>query len=190
MTGHPLSRLVDAVLEATVVGSFTRFGHAVRSRLPGWDEPPASVLIGRTVVVTGATSGLGQAMAIQLAELGATLHLVGRNPSALTEIVDRLRSEGTASSVTGHRCNLASLSEVRALADAIDGPVDVVAHNAGVMAEGRQDTADGIELTTQVHVVAPFLLTTLFLDRLRGEPGRPGRHDGLRGHVHAEARRR
>ena len=58
--------LVDALLELTVVGSFSRIGPAVRRRLDHWAPPPADVLAGRTVLVTGPTSGLGRQVPMSL----------------------------------------------------------------------------------------------------------------------------
>ena len=74
--------LVDAALEISVVGSFSRIGPAVRRRLDGWSAPPPAVLAGRTVVVTGPTSGLGLAATKALAGLGARVVLVGRDRGA------------------------------------------------------------------------------------------------------------
>ena len=70
---------VDKVLEATVVGSFSRIGYDVRSRLGHWDEPPS--MKGRSVLITGATSGLGQEAATRLASLGASVRFVARDES-------------------------------------------------------------------------------------------------------------
>lgn len=159
---------VDQVLEATVVGSFTRAGSAVRSRLTGWEHPAQDAMRGRTALVTGATSGLGAALATQLAGLGCRVLVVGRNASKLADTVTRLEDDGA--DVVGEQADLAHLSQVRELADRIDEPIDVLAHVAGVMTESREESADGIELTAQVHVVAPFLLTSRLLDRLRARP--------------------
>ncbi len=156
-------------MEATVVGSFTDLGVAARRRLPGWEEPRDGALTGKVAVVTGATSGIGQALARQLVELGATVHLVGRDAKKLDSTVAALRNGRPARSVAGHRADLARLADVRRLAATVhhaERPIDVLAHVAGALVHERQHTTDGIELTAQVHVVAPFLLTTLVLDSL------------------------
>lgn len=172
MLPRPLARAVDAALEATVVLSFSRVGYAVRSRIDDW-EPLASLDgTGRRVVVTGANSGLGYATARALLRSGASVVLVVRSDAkgrdtlrALVqdlggEVDDRARIE---------LADLADLGSVRALAERLladDAPIDALVHNAGAMFDQRSTTDDGLERTYQVHVVAPFLLTTLLLERL------------------------
>jgi dehydrogenase/reductase SDR family member 12 len=161
-----LARAVDAVLEATVVASFSKAGPAVRSRLDGWRDAPGGVLAGRVAVVTGATSGIGAAVASGLRGLGATVHAVGRDEAKLAHTIGAL---GGGPGAVAQPADLARLVDVRALlqrvVDATDR-VDVLAHVAGVMADERTITDDGIELTAQVHVVAPHVLTSGLLARL------------------------
>ena len=76
-----LAKAVDDVLEISVGGSFSRIGYVVRRRLEGWADPGR--LEGKTMIVTGASSGIGRAAAIQLAGLGAEVWLVGRNAERL-----------------------------------------------------------------------------------------------------------
>lgn len=84
--------LVDAMLEAPVVGSFSRVGFEARQRLEHWTPLADYDLSGQVIVLTGATSGLGRAAATQLARCGATLVLVGRNADrnerAVVEMID------------------------------------------------------------------------------------------------------
>ena len=75
--------LIDGGLELTVVGSFSRIGHAVRRRLYAWSDPRPDALDGKTVLITGPTSGLGRAAAEAVAALGARVVLVGRTRSRL-----------------------------------------------------------------------------------------------------------
>jgi NAD(P)-dependent dehydrogenase (short-subunit alcohol dehydrogenase family) len=82
--------LLDAGLEISVVGSFTRIGPAARRRLFGWSSPPAGAMAGRTVLVTGPTSGLGRAATDALAALGARIVLVGRSEERLALLRDEL----------------------------------------------------------------------------------------------------
>lgn len=163
-----LARSVDAAMEATVVPSFTKLGAVARGRMFAWEEPPPGALRGKVAVVTGATSGIGAALARRLAELGAEVHAVGRDPVKLAGCVAELGSIPGAT-VVAQEADLARLDDVRALADRLSATcdrVDVLAHVAGALVHERTDTVDGIELTAQVHVVAPFLLTTALLEHL------------------------
>src|ERR1700733_11351956 len=76
-----LAKAVDAVLELSVVGSFSRAGFVIRHKLEEWSDP--GCLEDKTMIVTGASSGIGKAVAIELAALGAEIWLVGRNADHL-----------------------------------------------------------------------------------------------------------
>ena len=160
--GGLLACAVDACLELTVAGSFGRPGPLLRRRLFAWEDPPADALVGRVAVVTGATSGIGRSLAAGVASLGATVHVVGRNAAKLERTVAALRADAPSATIVPQLADLASLEDVRTLADRITArgePVDVLAHVAGALVHERSTTGDGNELTFQVHVVAPFLLT-------------------------------
>jgi NAD(P)-dependent dehydrogenase (short-subunit alcohol dehydrogenase family) len=119
-------------------------------------------LAGRTVVVTGASSGIGAAAARRLAHRGATVIPVGRSKEATASIAAVVGAEPLTA-------DFARLSEVRALAGRILDrcpAIDVLAHNAGLLAGERRLTEDGHELTWQVNHLAPFLLQHLLHDRL------------------------
>jgi retinol dehydrogenase 14 len=120
-------------------------------------------LRGRTVVVTGASSGIGAAGAVHLARLGATVVPVGRDERRLAKVAAEVGGEGL-------RADFASLEAVRQLADELlarHERIDVLVNNAGLIAGRRRLSADGFELTFAVNHLAPFLLTNLLLDRLR-----------------------
>lgn len=84
--------LLDWALELTVIGSFGRPGLVVvlRRRLFGWDSPAPNSMAGRTVLVTGPTSGLERAMTEALAALGARVVIVGRSPERLASLQNSL----------------------------------------------------------------------------------------------------
>ncbi|HZQ84113.1 MAG TPA: SDR family NAD(P)-dependent oxidoreductase [Acidimicrobiales bacterium] len=171
-----IARGVDAALEATVVGSFSRIGYEVRSRLEHW-QAPGNDLAGRTVLVTGATSGIGLAAASRFASLGAAVRFLARDDErarvALAQIVE---AGGPAADVS---YALADVSDFTALREFVDGfllanpDLDVLVHNAGALNRDFHRAPDGTELTLAAHLLGPFLLTGLLLPALRrGAPGR------------------
>ena len=125
----------------------------------------------RTIVVTGASSGVGLAAAKQFAARGDQVVVVGRDPQRLAEAVTQVRAAGDGREPGQFRADFESLDEVRALAahllDAY-GKIDVLANNAGGMVPGYRRTSDGFEATIQGNHLGPFLLTNLLYERLRG----------------------
>ncbi len=175
MSGADLARrAADSALEATVVGGFSRIGYAARRRLFHWDSEPVPDLSGRTALVTGATGGLGFATAQALAARGADVWIVGRDAARTDAARARIASATPGARLTTALADLARLDDVRALAarltDATDH-LDVLVHNAGALVHDLHVTTDGIEVTAQVHVVAPFLLTHLLLPVVRATRG-------------------
>lgn len=157
--------VVDRALEASIVGSFGAPGPALRRRLARWD-PLTVAGTGRTVLVTGANRGLGLAAARALLARGARVVVTGRDQARAQATVERLAADvgGDARErLVAETLELADLASVRALAGRLaqGAPLDVVVHNAGAMFPERALSVDGFELTYQVHVVAPFLLTSL-----------------------------
>lgn len=122
----------------------------------------------RVVVITGASSGIGLAAAVELARRGHHPVLVGRDPDRLGHAVELVRAAGDRTP-DAHRADFAVLDEVRALgrklAESYDR-IDVLANNAGLMAHHRSVTVDGYELTIQVNHLAGFLLSHLLLGRI------------------------
>ncbi|MGK2850438.1 MAG: SDR family NAD(P)-dependent oxidoreductase, partial [Candidatus Limnocylindrales bacterium] len=84
--------LLDDVLEILIVPSFTRIGYLTRERLFGWERAESWSLGGRTVVITGPTSGLGRETAGSFARMGARLVLVGRDADKLERTAIDLRA--------------------------------------------------------------------------------------------------
>ncbi len=119
-------------------------------------------LDGQTIVITGASSGIGAAAARALQARGARLVVVGRSPEATRRVAGELGADY-------HLADFARLADVRALAATLLDRyprIDVLANNAGGLMSDRVVTEDGHELTFQVNHLAPFLLTALLLDRL------------------------
>lgn len=166
--------VLDKVLEATVVGSFSRIGYDVRSRLGHWDEPPS--MKGRSVLITGATSGLGQATAIRLASLGATVRFVARDESRACLAHEAIVDASDSVDVGYFIADMADFDSVRAVAARLAhefGVLDVLVHNAGALTSERAMAPDGTEFTVASQLLGPFLLTSLLLPLLdRSDPGR------------------
>src|SRR3954452_9846165 len=116
---------------------------------------------GRTVVVTGANSGIGLVAARELARAGARVVLAVRDPA---------RGEKAAATITGERevrqLDLSDLGSVRAFAEAWDGDLDVLVNNAGVMAPPEGRTKDGFELQIGTNHLGHFALTNLLLPQV------------------------
>ncbi len=166
--------LIDALLELTVVGSFSRIGPAVRRRLDRWAPPPADALAGRTVLVTGPTSGLGRQVTDELAALGARIGLVGRNPDRLNAVRDALVARYGVDLYPVVVADMGSLASVRAAADrvlATESRLDVLVDNAGAIFPDRTIGADGIEATLATLVVGPFTLISDLLPLLERTAG-------------------
>jgi NAD(P)-dependent dehydrogenase (short-subunit alcohol dehydrogenase family) len=124
-----------------------------------------------TVVVTGASSGVGLAAAEDFARRGARVVVVGRDPGRLATAVERVRAAGGGREPDSYRTDFNRLDEVRELAAALLDRyprIDVLANNAGGMVPQMVTTVDGYESTIQGNHLAPFLLTNLLRDRLRG----------------------
>jgi len=127
-------------------------------------------LSGKTVVLTGASSGIGRATALGLADEGARLILVGRTPERCEETLSEIRRRTGRDDAVMLRADLSSLKEVRRLADEVLARADrlhVLLNNAGVTLLQRQLTVDGLEATFATNHLAYFLLTGLLLPRLR-----------------------
>ncbi len=123
------------------------------------------------VLLTGATRGIGQAAAIELARQGAEVALVGREPERVTAVARDAVAAGGGAPVHEHVADLSLMSDVRGLAEEVHeryGHIDVLANNAGALFASRQETSEGLERTFALNHLAPFLLTNLLLDRLDG----------------------
>jgi len=125
-----------------------------------WTAALLPDLTGRTIIVTGATSGLGKATADALAHAGAHVVLAVRNPAKGQAV-----AEGIAGDIEVRELDLSSLSSVRAFASSWHGPIDVLINNAGIMQVPEARTADGFELQFGTNHLGHFALTNLLLPR-------------------------
>jgi len=124
---------------------------------------------GKTVLITGASSGIGFHAALDLAKLGARVAMVGRDPVRSEAAARELRTRTGSKDVSLFLCDFASQAAVRQLADAFRASydrLDVLVNNAGGVNKTRTITVDGIETTFAVNHLASFLLTNLLLDLL------------------------
>lgn len=165
--------LLDDLIELLVVPSFTRFGYLARRRLFDWEPAESWSLAGRTVVITGPTSGLGREAAGSLARMGARLVLVGRDADKLQQTTDELHVDVPSAELATVVVDMASLASVRDGADRIlatEARIDVVIDNAGAIFPTREETDDGLERTFATMVAGPFVLVARLLPRLLESP--------------------
>lgn len=130
---------------------------------------------GQTVLVTGASGGIGRATALGLARMGARTAIVGRDPGRVAAAAREIRAAAGVT-VDPFVADLSSQLEVRRLAGEVLAAlprIDVLVNNAGGYWDTRHVSADGLEYTFALNHLAPFLLTNLLLERmLTGEKGR------------------
>jgi NAD(P)-dependent dehydrogenase (short-subunit alcohol dehydrogenase family) len=130
----------------------------------------------KTVVLTGATSGIGYEAALALARRGARVVMVGRDPARTERAAAEVAARSGASGVSHALCDFSSQAAIRALAETLLGRhdrIDVLVNNAGGVNKSRQLTPDGIEATFAVNHLGYFLLTNLLLDAIvRSAPAR------------------
>jgi retinol dehydrogenase-14 len=124
---------------------------------------------GKTVLITGGTSGIGKATAVALAARGANVVIVGRNQERGEVAVEEIKAQSHNESVELMLADLSVQAEVRGLAEEFQerhDRIDVLANNAGLVQSKRTETPDGIETTLAINHLAPFLLTNLLIERL------------------------
>lgn len=130
----------------------------------------------KTILLTGATHGIGREAAVALARLGARMVLVGRDPARTEATVADVKARSGSQDVSHLLCDFSSQAEIRKLAEeflARHDRLDVLINNAGGVNKRRRLTVDGIEATFAVNHLGYFLLTNLLLDRIvRSAPAR------------------
>lgn len=128
---------------------------------------------GKVVVITGATSGLGQAAAKEFARRGARVVFTARNQAKAEETLAALKQAGPEAhrSVLGDLSTLAEMKRIGAEIAAAEPRIDVLANNAGAIYTTRQETVDGLELTFATNHMSYFIITNLLLANLKAAPG-------------------
>ena len=132
-------------------------------------EAKQSGLAGKTILVTGATSGIGLEAATVFARAGARVLITGRDPARIDAALAAIRQRSGSSDIEGLQADFASQAAVRKLAADILARcprLDVLVNNAGSVNPTRILTTDGIETTFAVNHLGPFLLTNLLRDRI------------------------
>jgi hypothetical protein len=162
-----LRKAIDAVLETTVVGSFTKVGYEARRRLYDWQDLASLDMTGKTVVITGGNSGLGLVTAKELAGLGADVRIVARNAgrgAAAVEEIDALGA-GRAGLYVPTSSPTTSRSPGRRSPSGSPARRACTRRRA---ARPAQESVDGYGMTFAM-VLGPFLLTSSPLLRAPGE---------------------
>jgi len=129
---------------------------------------------GKTVVVTGATSGIGEVAAIELARMGARIVFVARNPLRRDTTLTRLMVANDKVKHAAYLADLSRLSEMKRVAGeiaAVEPKIDVLINNAGAIFARRETTPDGLEMTFATNHLAYFVVTNLLLERLKAASG-------------------
>jgi retinol dehydrogenase 14 len=126
-------------------------------------------MVGKVVLVTGGTGGIGRATAIGLATMGARVGITGRDPARTGQAAADISAASGNPAVDAFVADMSSQAELRRLATAVHDAyprLDVLINNVGGFWAHRHTTADGLEHTFALNHLAPFLLTNLLLDRL------------------------
>lgn len=168
-----LQPVLEAGLEVSIVGSYSRLGYELRRHLEHFTEVgEAGALAGKVAVITGGSSGIGLATACRLAELGADVVIAGRDESrnavALQSISEAAGQGGARLSSVA--CDLSTLEGCHVLSQhvtALYSEVDILVNNAGALFARYTETTEAREATFALHVLAPFALTALLLPALR-----------------------
>jgi dehydrogenase/reductase SDR family member 12 len=161
--------LLDRALDFTVVPGYSRIGFALRGL--GRHEPVTASLENRVVLVTGGSSGLGEAACERFAAAGARVHMLVRDRERGENAVSRILAQQPRArgAIELALCDLSDLSSIRRFAEDFQARherLDLLVNNAGVLPPERTYSADGVELTFATNVLGPFLLTSLLLPAL------------------------
>ncbi len=170
---RPVTGLLDGAMDRALVLGYTRIGPGLRRRW--WPADPApDAMVGKRVLVSGATAGIGLEMARAFAGLGATVHLLGRSADKVQRCVAEISEQFPEAELVGEVCDVSDLEAVAAwttdFADRV-AALDGLVHNAGLMPKERAVTAQGHELQLATHILGPHLMTERLLPLLRAAQG-------------------
>ena len=129
---------------------------------------------GKTVVVTGGTSGIGEVAALRLAEKGARIVLIARDQTRAAATLVKLKNANPSAAHAAHYGDLSALAEMKRVAGevaAAEPRIDVLVNNAGAVFLSRKTSVDGLEMTFATNHMAYFVVTNILLDRLKATPG-------------------
>jgi NAD(P)-dependent dehydrogenase (short-subunit alcohol dehydrogenase family) len=144
---------------------------------------------GKICLVTGGTNGIGKATAQALAQMGATVVIVGRDAQKTSEVVEEIRAASGNKNVDSLLADLSSQQEVRRLVNEFKSKysdLHVLLNNAGAVFLQRQLSVDGIEMTFALNHLASFLLTNLLLDTIKASA--PARIINVSSDAHASGK--
>ena len=140
---------------------------------------------GKICLVTGATDGIGKVSARVLAEMGAKVIIVGRNPEKSAAVLTELKSSSGNENIDLLMADLAVMQEVRDLAEQVTNSydrLDVLLNNAGGYFSKHEITSDGLEMTFALNHMSYFLLTNKLMELLKYSPPAPVSYTHLRAH--------
>lgn len=166
----PKIRLLDRWMDKSILPgmlTFSKYGYLWRKK--SWN-PLAVSLTGQTVLVTGATSGLGKITALQLARLGAKTIIVGRDLQKVDSVCSEIMAETGNNEVRGEVADLSIKADLHSLVERLNRQernIHILINNAGALYGHREETVDGIERTLALNLMGPFLLTSLLMPKLK-----------------------
>jgi NAD(P)-dependent dehydrogenase (short-subunit alcohol dehydrogenase family) len=124
---------------------------------------------GKTVVITGATSGIGEVAAIRLAEQGARIVFTARDKARADDTMAKLKRANPKADHAVHMADLSTLAEMKRMGAELahEPQIDILVNNAGALFNKRQETGDGLEMTFALNHMAYFVITNMLLGRLK-----------------------